>query len=169
MKVNFILLHERMLERRGGSLLSRTTQQQQIPALEGSLWWADLLDPKQPSRTFHSHEFEGDTLPDCPMSHVQRLSDHQFSLLSAVESCEERLKLFRDKNWFSDIEKIQVGSIVYVINVIEVPEKTPAKVKYIGELPSQCGTWFGVVLSRVSKSIYFFFSFLCTVFELSAS
>ena len=152
MKAHFILLHDHLAEKRDRSLLSRG-KSDQTQALEGSLWYLSRADTLEKHRsrtiTLHSHEFDGVIL-ECEANHVERLNEKQFQILHALNNCKERSRLFHDKVWMSEAEHFQVGSYVMIVNVNELPEKVPGRIRYVGELPTQTGTWFGVELSLVS-------------------
>ena len=153
MKSHFILLREQLAEKRDRSLLSRG-KSDQTQVLEGSLWYLSKSDSleklKGKTFTLHSYDYEGVVL-ECEPSNVEKLDDRDFHLLHALTNCKDRCRLFHDAQWMSEAAQFRVGSYVYIVNVNELPERVPAKIRYVGELVSRTGTWFGVELSAVSS------------------
>ena len=78
----------------------------------------------------------------CNEAWVHPLSTKQKDLLFAVKSINDRVAVYQNLEW---VEQLQVGSKVYV-KVYNVCDPVRATVHYIGKLPGESGTQFGVEL-----------------------
>lgn len=159
----FILLSDKLANRREKALLPRQkTEEDTVTVLQGSLW--TLANPEsedgnastpiyvgKPKLVLNSAEFDSVVLQTTP-SEVERLSEQEFELLIGLATCADRYKVFNDKEWLREGLEIDKDCIVYVINLADLPERVPGKVRYKGRLPGKCGIWFGVELSAVSET-----------------
>jgi hypothetical protein len=162
MSVYYILLCEKLAKVNKGLASFPRPQQQQVKhvqntqVLEGSLWKVLPEDNTEHKKAadLHSVEFEGVLLPKFPLNseEIQQLSKEHFDLLFAIPTCKDRFAVFQDKKWMAEAAHIQLGSIVYLVNIQGFTEaKMPGKVRYRGPLSGQNGTSFGVELSAVSQ------------------
>ena len=78
----------------------------------------------------------------CRPEQVLQLSDEQFSLLLGVKSPYDRYKVLNILHW---VEKLKVGFGVNVI-IPTIPYPVRGIVRYIGLLPGEEGTKFGIEL-----------------------
>ena len=78
----------------------------------------------------------------CKPEQVFQLSDEQFSLLSGVKLPFDRCKVLNILHW---VEKLKVG---YGVNVTipTIPYPVRGIIRYIGSLPGEEGTKFGIEL-----------------------
>ena len=164
MSAYYILLCEKLATKvnKGLAPLPRPQQinanqsQQNTQVLEGSLWRVDPDGSQSGHRKtadLHSVEFEGVMLQRFPLNseEIQKLSKDHFDLLFAVPTCKDRFAVFQDKQYMAEATHIQMGSIVYMINIPGFTEsKIPGRVRYRGPLSGQNGTSFGVELTAVS-------------------
>ena len=84
----------------------------------------------------------------CKPEQIQQLSDKQFDLLLAVKLPVGRYKALNILNW---VEKLKVGCSINVI-ISTTPQPVGGIIQYIGSLPSEDGTKFGIEL-MVSEMI----------------
>ena len=82
----------------------------------------------------------------CKPEQVFQLSDEQFSLLSGVKLLFDRYKVLNILYW---VEKLKVGDGVNV-TIPTIPYPVRGIIRYIGSLPGEEGTKFGIEL-LVSK------------------
>ena len=78
----------------------------------------------------------------CEPEYVRQLNDKQFTLLLAVEYPFDRYKALEILSW---IEKLKVGDGVFV-TITANRQPVRGIVQYIGSLPGEEGTMFGVEL-----------------------
>ena len=76
--------------------------------------------------------------PEC----VHQLNDKQFNLLLGVKFSFDRYKMLKILPW---VEKLQVGYAIKV-TVPPIPHPVRGVVQYIGPLPGEDGTKFGIEL-----------------------
>jgi len=76
----------------------------------------------------------------CKPEQIQQLSDEQFCLLLAVKLPAGRYKALNILNW---VEKLKVGCSVNV-TISTIPQPVVGIIQYIGSLPGEEGTTFGI-------------------------
>jgi len=78
----------------------------------------------------------------CKPEYVRQLNDKQFNLLLGVKLPFDRCKALNILNW---VEKLRIG---YAVNVTipTIPHPVRGVIRYIGPLPSEEGTKFGIEL-----------------------
>ena len=160
----YILLTDQVANRREKGLLPRQkTDEVHVTVLQGSLWFQPNADADdagasttirvgRPRLTLNSMEFDGVVLQTTP-SEVERLLEAEFELLIALPTLADRYRVFRDREWLREGLELEKDSLVYVLNVQDLPERTPGKIRYKGPLPGKSGMWFGVELTAVSVEI----------------
>ena len=152
MRPKYILLTDQVALRKDRGLLARI-KSEETQALQGSLWQLfneETQGEKRASKlTLTSLEYEGVVL-SCSSKEVERITEPAYELLIAMNTCAERYKVFKDRDWLREGLEMTKGAIVLVSKVSDLPERVPGQVKYKGPLPSQMGIWFGMELSAVS-------------------
>ena len=119
---------ERLLR---GSLLVELTD---VEARETQLYFTPSLNYKK---------FSDDSLKlYCKLEQVLQLSDEQFSLLLGVKLPFDRYKVLNILPW---VEKLKAGFCVNV-TIPTIPQPVRGIVRYIGSLPGEEGTKFGIEL-----------------------
>ena len=78
----------------------------------------------------------------CKPEHVFQLNDQQFDLLLGVKLPFDRYKALSILNW---VEKLRVGFGVNV-TIPTIPNPVRGLIRYVGLLPSEEGTKFGIEL-----------------------
>ncbi|XP_065913854.1 uncharacterized protein [Dysidea avara] len=76
----------------------------------------------------------------CKSRQVHKITLQQKNLLEGVKRLHDRTEVLQKLNW---VQKLQVGSLVFV-TVPTIPLPVQGVVRYIGELPGETGTNFGV-------------------------
>ena len=112
--------------------------------LTGGEAWESL---QHSNRTFNYKKYsDGSVKLYCKPEQVFQLSDEQFNLLLGVKLLFDRYKVLNILHW---VEKLRVG---YSVNVTipTIPYPVRGIIRYIGSLPGEEGTKFGIEL-LVSK------------------
>jgi len=78
----------------------------------------------------------------CKSEHVRQLNDKQFNLLLGVKTPFDRYKALNILNW---VETLKTKDIVNV-TIPTIPHPVKGIVQYIGSLPGEEGTKFGIEL-----------------------
>ena len=79
---------------------------------------------------------------NCKSSQVYKLNVLQKDLLEGVKHLHDRTEVLHKLEW---VQELKIGSLVFVI-VPTIPLPVQGVIRFIGELPGQSGTKFGVEL-----------------------
>ena len=104
--------------------------------------------PRKDGKPAHNWQMANDpgVTVFCTENDIAPLSDHEYYLLAAVKSREDRYDVFQQDrlDWG---EKLQLGDLVFAT----LPSKSPvpnqrviSKIQFIGPLPNENGLLFGV-------------------------
>ena len=93
----------------------------------------------------------------CKPRQVHKITLQQKNLLEGVKHLHDRTEVLQKLNW---VQKLQVGSFVFV-TVPTIPLPVQGVVRYIGELPGETGTNFGVeFLVGITGGVYVVIEYL---------
>ena len=146
----YILREQHIANRKTKGLLSRHKNAEPTSVLPGSLW-ADYFDTKTKKHEkigfsyFISLEFENLIL-SCPPKDVAYLSPAEYELLAAVPVHGDRIRIFEDREWMREGLTLRPGDHVHIVKHVNIPDGTPAIVKYKGHLEGKIGIYFGLEL-----------------------
>ena len=142
-----ILLNDVQGEKSGKILQTKSTKQ----VCRGELLLflqRDRVIPRKDRKPAHNYQVASDpaiTLYCCE-DDVAPLSDYEYSLMIAVRSREGRYEVFQNDilDWGS---KLKIGDFIYATLPSKSPvsnQPTVSKIEYVGPLPAERGTHFGV-------------------------
>ena len=146
----YILLHDRVGELIEKGWLSFSTKIAQTEFVRGELFEVllEAEQPKDPQKIALTALSNKHQRAECPTSEVARLTDSEANLLMAVTSAEERLRIYREGNRLEAAKSLMVGSKVSV-KLKNFQRDVQGVIRYIGPIPTNTGTMFGVQLLSV--------------------
>lgn len=143
------------------------TKNEAISVLKGSLWYVDDKEFQEMSRRstalLHSAESKDLSLT-CELQDITRLKDLEFYLLYALTTCKERDALHSDNRRFLEVTQLyeawkEVSDICGNYPRVEARDERLltdpiyGTLKYVGEIPSKSGFWFGIEMDTVCFNI----------------
>ena len=148
-----ILLRDQIATEKNGQLdHSFKSSKRTVQVLKGSLWKSEEHSYTESPKWFYLQSFDTKEVQflECSENDVSRLTEEQCKLLTPINTCGDRYKVFQDKSWLSEALQIKADSIVYILKLQNSSEKIVGKVRYRGPVPETPGIYFGVELSAVS-------------------
>ena len=147
----YILLNDRVGELSEKGLLSLSAKIIPNQFLRGELLESlvEADQPKDPEKIALTCLAKKSSKLECPTSEVAKLTDSEADLLMAVNSAEERFRIYRERNRLEAAKGLSVGDQV-LVKVKTLPRDVRGVIWYIGSLPTHSGTIFGIeLLSKV--------------------
>lgn len=144
------------------------TKNETIAVLKGSLWYVDDREFNEMSRRskalLHSAESKDLSL-NCELQDITKLTVLEFHLLFALTTCKERDALHSDNRRFREVTQLcdawkeasdynRSYPRVEVKDERLVSDTVSGTLKYIGEIPSKSGFWFGIEMDPVCWRIF---------------
>lgn len=168
--VYFILTRDNRAEKK--TKAGFKTKNETIAVLKGSLWYVDDKEFLEMSRrsnaVLHSAECKDLSLT-CELQDITKLTFLEFRLLFALTTCKERDALHSDNRRFLEVTWLceaceEVSKFNGSYPRVEVRDErlmsdpVSGTLKYVGEIPSNSGFWFGIEMDPVCGSIFSYLS-----------